>query len=123
MRIAAIDKRHVREKIARSIIKRNNVHYVTQEELDQQKAKEEEQRAKEIYERLQAEAAADEAKKQQEIEEALRMQQSYNATTNAYSGEYGKNMPQDEVTLSQIEKILSEKQEEFERTLEEQLDK
>lgn len=119
----AIDKRNVREKIARSIIKRNNVHYVTQEELDQQKAKEEEQRAKEIYERLQAEAAADEAKKQQEIEEALRMQQSYNATTNAYSGEYGKNMPQDEVTLSQIEKILSEKQEEFERTLEEQLDK
>lgn len=119
----AIDKRNMRDKIARSIIKRNCVHYVTQEELDHQKDEEEQKRIRELCERLKAEAAAEEEKKQKEIDEAVRRQKNFNSVTKAYSGEYGKNMPEDEATIGQIEKILSEKKDAFERTLEEQLDK
>ena len=118
-----IDKRNMREKIARSIIKRQNVNYISQEELDKQKAAEEAKKAREIYERLKANAVEKEAATLQEGFDAVKRQQSYNAATKSYSGEYGKEMPEDEVTQGQIEKILSEKEQEFRKTLEESLDK
>lgn len=117
-----IDERNMRDKIARSIIKGYRVHYMTQEELEAKQREEEAERlAREVYERLQAEAAADEAVKQREIQDAMRLQESYNAKTNAYSGEYGKNVNVDEVTMNQIEKILAEKEDEFKRTLAESI--
>ncbi len=117
-----IDKRNMRDKIARSVIKGYNVHYVTQEELDRQKAEEEAKRAREICDRLQAEADADENAKQEEIREAMRRQEGYNAKTKSYSGDYGKEKPTDEVTLSQIEQILNARENEFMKTLQESLD-
>lgn len=105
-----IDERDEREKIQRSIIKRWNVHYVTKEELEAEKAKDDSlKQAEEILARLRAEQLEDEARKQAEIEAAKkRSEDSYNATTNAYSGLYGQN-EMDSVTKGQIEQILGEK--------------
>ncbi len=112
-----IDKRDMRAKIARSIIKRQNVNYISQEELDRQKAAREAEEAKESHERLQAEDLSYE-----EDLESVDLQKSYNAATKSYSGEYGKKMPEDEVTQGQIEKILAEKEQEFMKTLENSFD-
>ena len=46
-------------------------------------------------------------------------QKDYNAATKSYSGEYGKKMPEDEVTQGQIEQILAEREKKFMKTLEE----
>lgn len=109
-----IDKRDMREKIARSIIKRQNVNYISREELDRQKAAREAEEAKEREEHLQSEDMS----RQKDLDSADR-QKGYNAATKSYSGEYGKKMPEDEVSQSQIEKILAEKEQEFMKTLEE----
>lgn len=99
-----IDERNEKERISRSVVKFWNVNYVT---------KTEEPDAREIIERLANEAAMDEAAKQKEIEEAKeearRREALYNATTGAYSGSYGLEEVDDEVTQGQINKILQEK--------------
>ncbi len=101
-----IAERDRREKIHNSIIKSWNVHYMTPEELEKLQKQNE---AEEIYERLAAEAAADEAKLQAEIEDAKKKAMSYNKMTGSYSGEYGKQ-DVDSVTQGQIERILGEKE-------------
>jgi len=75
-------------------------------------------RANEIFGRLEAEKAADEAVKAAEIaaayaaaeaaEAGQQLEEHYNATTNSYSGAYGTG-PVDEDTASQAASILAEK--------------
>lgn len=100
-----IEERDRKAKIQKSIIKSWNVHYMTPEELE----KLEQQRAEdEVYARLEAEAAADDALRQAEVEEAKRRANEYNKLTGAYSGEYGRQEV-DSVTQGQIDRILGEK--------------
>lgn len=71
----AIDKRNERERIAHSIVKRWNVHYMSEEEIQAaRKKQQDEQRAQEILDRLAREAAEEEEKKQREIDAAVRRQ-------------------------------------------------
>lgn len=111
-----IEERDRKEKIHNSIIKSWNVHYMTPEELEKLQQQNE---AAEVYERLAAEAAADEAKLQAEIEAAKQKAMSYNKVTGAYSGEYGKQEV-DSVTQGQIEKILGEKEAAIRSVIEEE---
>ena len=46
----AIDKRNQRERIARSVVKRRNIVYITQEELERKQQEEERQKEKEKQE-------------------------------------------------------------------------
>lgn len=117
-----IDERDEKEKIQRSIIKRWNVHYVTQEELEEEKAKNDSlKQAEEILARLRAEELEDEAKKQAEIEAARKQSEdNYNATTNSYSGLYGQS-EMDSVTKGQIEQILGEKDAHLRSVIDEQV--
>lgn len=131
-----IDKRNKKEKIARGIIKWWKVRYMSKAEVEAQEeekrrlAEEEQQKqgeldlANEIFARLEAEAAADEAKKQAEIELAKRGQlaeDTYNASTKSFSGTYGQQESDDEVTNEQIHQILEEKENQFEQQLQEAL--
>lgn len=131
-----IDKRNKKEKIARSIIKWWKVHYMSKAEVaaqeeekariaeEEQRKQEEMDRANEIFARLEAEAAADEAKKQAEIELAKMGQlgeDTYNAATKSYSGTYGQTQVEDEVTNEQIHQILEEKENRFEQQLQEMI--
>lgn len=116
-----IDERNFREKVKKSIIKSWNIHYISKEELNRKKQEEELQHAQEIIDRLNREAAQDEAVKQNEINELLRqkeLEKSYNRATGAYSGEYGKQQIADAVAKEKVEKILAEKNEELFRTIE-----
>lgn len=65
----AIDKRNERERIAHSIVKRWNVHYMSEEEILAARKK---QQAQEILDRLARVAAEEEEKKQREIDAAVR---------------------------------------------------
>lgn len=137
-----IDKRNRKQKIAHSVVKRWNVHYMTEEEVRAQQAQmqgqsqEQEQPqnpempASEILERLQAEAEADEAKKKAELERLIEQQEkedarNYNPTTKSHSGAYGRQKVENEATQEQIDAILGAKAEAFEehlqKTLEENL--
>lgn len=109
--IAEINKK---AEIKRSVIKRWNVVYADPEE---EKRREEEAKAMEIFERLERERMEDEAKKQAEIdmayleaEEATRkwMDDNYNESTGSFSGMYGQGEV-DEVTQDQVDLILHEK--------------
>lgn len=109
--IAELNKK---AEIKRSVIKRWNVVYADPEE---EKCREEEAKAMEIYERLERERMEDEAKKQAEIdlayleaEEATRkwMDDNYNESTGSFSGMYGQGEV-DEVTKDQVDLILHEK--------------
>lgn len=106
-----IDERNEKERISRSIVKFWNVNYVTKPAEDEVL----EDEAAKIIARLAKEAAEDEAAKQAEIdaamEEARRKEALYNATTGSFSGEYGMDAVDDEVTKGQIDKILQEKNE------------
>lgn len=131
-----IDKRNKKEKIARSIIKSWNVHYITEEELqakrdqeeqqqrqeEEKRRQEEQQRASEVLNRLKEEAAADEAAKQAEIQALLEQQALYNPTTKSHSGAYGRQKVEDEDALAQINAILGEKEEAFEQQLQNIMD-
>lgn len=107
-----IAEKNKRERIKSSIIKYWNVNYVDPEE---ERRKEEEARkgeVKEVLDRLEQEKAADDARKQEEIEQAYtevkRKEEAYNATTGSYSGIYGQGEV-DHVTKDQVEMILNEK--------------
>lgn len=100
----AIDKRNERERIARSIVKRSNVIYMTREEAERlEKEKKEREKADQILKRLEREAQEDEDKKAMEIQEMMQQGQ------NPVSGEYGRN-PMDDITQERVEAILSDKE-------------
>ena len=63
-----IDERNFREKIAKSIIKSYNVHYISQEDMEQKRREEEQQKVREIVKMLNAEKAAKEEAQIREIE-------------------------------------------------------
>lgn len=102
-----IDERNEKERISKSIIKYWNVNYVVN--------KEPEEDPDAILSHMQDAAAEEEARKQAEIEAAVRAAQErekhYNVATGSYSGEYGRDGVKDEVTKGQIDKILKEKSE------------
>lgn len=102
----AIDKRNEQERIARCIVKRSNVIYITREEAERlEKEKKEREKADEILKRLEREAQEDEEKKAMEIQEMMRLRKEQEQD----SGEYGSN-PMDEVTQERVEAILSDKE-------------
>ena len=126
-----IDERDRKARMTSSVIKFWNVRYLTKEQAkeleEQKKAKEQEEaqpapqevdedlrRAQEIFERLEAEAAEDEARKiaeqraAYEAVQASMTEENYNATTGSYSGTYGKGHI-DESTKDMAAAILSEK--------------
>lgn len=116
-----IEERDKKEKMKHSIVKWWNVHYMTPEELAEEQAKEmtsDEQQtsgdteaAQDIIDRLNREAAEDEARKRQEIEQARRLAEAnFNETTGAYSGSYGSDGV-DHMHKEQIDAILAEKDE------------
>lgn len=103
-----IDERNRMEKMRRSVVKAWNVNYIDPETMKKQQMAE----AQEVLERLEQEKKDDEAEKAAEIqkayEEVARREGEYNATTNSYSGSYGKGEV-DDVTKGQIDLILNEK--------------
>ena len=133
-----IAERDKKEKMKHSIVKWWNVHYMTPEERTEEQVREassasaqmtggavpvqpvdeiatatseshEMEIAQEIIDRLNREAAEDEARKQQEIEQArLAAQANFNETTGSFSGSYGADGA-DEVHRAQIDAILAEK--------------
>ena len=120
-----IDERNRREKMKNSIVKWWNVNWITVEQKKDEFAglsAEEKQVAREIIERLDAEAAADEAAKAKEVEDELKKQENresaYNAATGSYSGDYGTKPVDDAAEMDQIAKILKEKEESFFKNLE-----
>ena len=135
--IDLIEKRDSYNKIRSSVIKWWQVNYVDEEAErlaseekklaeeeaakqaeEEKKRKEEEDEtmrlAQEVAARLAAEAAEDEAAKQAEIAMAYAAydessDDSYNATTGSYSGNYGKNAVLDDDEKNTIDSILKEK--------------
>ena len=135
-----IEERDKKDKMKHSIVKWWNVHYMTPEELTAEQAREDESdmrqashapypeqthagnmsdssaaenlhAAQEIIDRLNREAAEDEARKQQEIEQArLAAEANFNETTGSFSGTYGVNGVK-EKHREQIDAILAEKDE------------
>ena len=135
-----IAERDKKEKMKHSVVKWWNVHYMTPEELTAEQAREDESdmrqashapypeqthagnmsdssatenlhAAQEIIDRLNREAAEDEARKQQEIEQArLAAEANFNETTGSFSGTYGANGVK-EKHREQIDAILAEKDE------------
>lgn len=108
----AIDKRNEREKIARSIVKRRNIVYISQEELDrkqQEEAQRQKQERTEAAEQL-VKQFKDEAKKKQamEIERLLAEQAVLEKQLETGMDATGKK-PMDDVTQERVEAILSEK--------------
>lgn len=113
-----IAEKNKRESIKSSIIKYWNVNYV--DPIEQQRLEEEERlkEAQEIIERLDKEAAEDEAKKQASIAQRYvdvelngflrESDKDYNAATGSYSGTYGQGKV-DTVTKDQVAMILNEK--------------
>lgn len=102
-----IDERNEKERISKSIIKYWNVNYVPAPQQDAE--------AERILRQLEEEAEREEAAKRAEIDAAIeekrRKEELYNVTTGSYSGSYGSEGIQDEVTRGQIDKILQEKTE------------
>lgn len=114
-----IDERNEKERISRSIIKYWNVNYIVpeppKEELPDVELDDD---IMAIINRLDNEAQEDEAAKQAEIEQAKEEYRQndrklYNAATGAYSGVYGQNGIDDEVTKGQIDAILHERSDEL----------
>lgn len=106
-----IDERNFRDKINKSIIKNWNIKYISGEEL---KRENERKQAQEIKRRLDETVALAEAKKREEIERLL------------WEREHPKKDSEDHETVQtndafveeQIDRILSEKDEDLYRTIE-----
>ncbi len=103
-----IDERNFKEKVARSVIKRYNVNYISQEELDRQRAEEEREKAREIMQKLKAEEAAKESEKLREIER-MRLE-----VEKRQREEEALAQPKEDfaagVTEGQVEQLLSDKE-------------
>lgn len=120
-----IEERNRREKMQNSIIKYWNVNlipYSKEEDAFAKLSAEEKQAAKDIIARLDAEAAADEALKAKEVEQAKaereKSESTYNKATNSYSGAYGTKPVEDEEEKDRIAQILREKEDAFQKNLE-----
>lgn len=100
-----IDQRNFKEKCARSIVKGYNVHYLTQEEIEEQQ-------------RLKAQEAKAQLQVQTMIKEPAEVDERW---ADKPSASYGQAEEKDPVTREQIEKILGERKEELSGTIEEQL--
>lgn len=87
-----IDERNEKERISRSIVKFWNVNYVPVIEKPTDEPQEQE--------------ACENVVGSEELTDEL-----YNETTKSYSGVYGLEVVEDEVTKGQIDKILQEKDE------------
>ena len=113
-----IDERNRREQLMRSVVKRANVNYITKEELERQQEQEKIRAMEEENRKAAAQQAAldieqEKVKKQQELlEKAL-----YEASLPP-SSKYGMVQPEDEVTKEQIDAILAEKKNEYNKMLE-----
>ncbi len=119
-----VAERNQREKLKRDIIKNYNVNYIDADAIRRQEEEKKRQEALEIINRLENEKAEDEAKKQEEIVQAMLEQvhlkptgADYNRTTGSYSGTYGKGKVSEE-HRDQIDGILSEKEKAFREMLE-----
>ena len=113
----AIDKRNDRERIARSIVKRRNIVYTSQAELDrrrQEEAQKLKQDRTEAAEQL-VKQFKDEAKKKQamEIERLLAEQAMLEKQLETGMDATGKKL-MDDVTQERVEAILSEKSKQLE---------
>ena len=86
-------------------------HVSSSPQMNEQPQMEQADMAQEIIDRLNREAAEDEARKQQEIEQArMTAEANFNEATGAYSGAYGANGVKDK-HREQIDAILAEKDE------------
>lgn len=112
----AIDKRNQREKIARSIVKRRNIVYISQEELDrkqQEEKQKEKQEAREAAEQLVQQFKDEQNKKRaMEIERLLADQEMLERQLKTGMDATGKK-PMDGVTQERVEAILNEKSKEL----------
>ncbi len=113
----AIDKRNERERIARSIVKRRNIVYISQEELDrkqQEEAQRQKQERTEAAEQL-VKQFKDDAKKKQamEIERLLAEQAMLEKQLETGMDATGKR-PMSDITQERVEAILSEKSKQLE---------
>ena len=107
-----IAEKNRKEHIKSRVIKYWNVNYVDPEE-ERRKAEEAKMNeVQDVLERLEQEKADDNARMQEEIEqaylEAKMKEKAYNATTGSYSGMYGQGEV-DHVTNDQVQMILNEK--------------
>ena len=100
-----IDERDFREKCSKSIVKGYNVHYITKEELE----------AAQLAGSREDEKAMD----QGSFEAAQPRDKALQEDTAPPSAEYGKLNEDDPVTREQIEKILGEKEEWLQETIQE----
>lgn len=112
----AIDKRNEKERIARSIVKRRNIVYISQEELDRRKREELEEQNKKnrkAAEQL-VKQFKDEANKKQamEIERLLAQQEMLKRQLETGMDATGKR-PMNDVAQERVEAILSEKSKEL----------
>lgn len=113
----AIDKRNERERIARSIVKRRNIVYVSKEELERKQQEEErklKQERTEAAEQL-VKQFKDEAKQKQamEIKRLLAEQAMLEKQLETGMDATGKK-PMDDITQERVEAILSEKSKQLE---------
>ena len=111
----AIDKRNQRERIARSVVKRRNIVYITQEELERKQQEKERQKEKEKQESREAaerlvQQFKDERDKKRamEIEQLLADQEMLERQLKTGMDATGKK-PMDGVTQERVEAILNEK--------------
>lgn len=105
----AIDKRNERERIARSIVKRRNIVYISKEELERRKQEEARQQDREAAEQLAKRLREDEDKKNAgEIERLLAEQKMLEEQLATGMDATGKH-PMDDITQERVEAILSEK--------------
>ena len=105
----AIDKRNEREKIARSIVKRRNIVYISKEELERRQQEESRQQDRETAEELARRLRDDEDKKKaMEIERLLAEQKMLEKQLATGMDATGKH-PMDDITQERVEAILSEK--------------
>lgn len=108
----AIDKRNEKDRIARSIVKRRNIVYISKEELERKQREEEQQRkkeAKKAAEDLVKQLKEEQNKKQaMDIERLLAEQAMLERQLATGMDATGKN-PMSGVTQERVEAILSEK--------------
>lgn len=133
--IDLIAKRDKREKLNSTVIKRWNVVFEKEkepvpaenasveeapaEDSMSEEEKEKARMAQEIIDRLNAEAAADEAVKQAEIEAAkLQSEETFNSTTGAHSGTYGMGAVSDD-EQQMINSIMAEKSDALHKLIDE----
>jgi len=107
-----IAEKNRKEHIKSRIIKYWNVNYIDPEEERRKQEEAMMNETQEVLERLEQEKADDDARMQEEIEQAYYdaklKEEAYNATTGSYSGMYGQG-DVDHVTKDQVQMILNEK--------------